>query len=75
MCLVSTSKPKFLDNHVARIENGWDETKNKASDRLQLLMKTKAAWEGYAEGLDTMAVEFDKAEEEIKKVWTIREFC
>jgi len=29
---------------------------------------TKAAWEGYAEGLESIAVEFEKAEEEMKKV-------
>ena len=62
------SKPKFLDSHVTRIEDGWDETKDKASQRLELLNNTKAAWEGYASGLDNIAVEFDKAEEEIKKV-------
>merc|ERR1712141_389097 len=45
-----------------------DETKDKASQRLELLNNTKAAWEGYAAGLDNIAVEFDKAEEEIKKV-------
>merc|ERR1712149_73524 len=41
-------KPKFLDSHVGRIKEGWDETKNKASARLELLYNTKAAWEGYA---------------------------
>jgi len=29
---------------------------------------TKAAWEGYGEGLESIAVEFEKAEEEMKKV-------
>ena len=66
--LLLLSKPKFLDNHVQRIEEGWDVTKEKASGRLQLLQKTKAAWEGYAEGLESIAVEFEKAEEETKKV-------
>merc|ERR1712228_533894 len=61
-------KPKFLDSHVGRIEQGWDETKEKASARLNLLTNTKAAWEGYGAGLENIAVEFDKAEEEIKKV-------
>ena len=65
---VSYSKPKFLDSHVGRIEQGWDETKEKASARLTLLNNTKAAWEGYGAGLENIAVEFDKAEEEIKKV-------
>jgi len=62
------SKPKFLDGHVKRIEDGWDETKDKAQARLQLLQNTKAAWEGYAEGLETIATHFESAEEEIKKV-------
>ena len=62
------SKPKFLDSHVKRIEDGWDETKEKASTRLQLLNNTKAAWEGYAGGLETIAVKFEKAEDEINKI-------
>jgi len=66
--LENPDKPKFLDSHVKRIEDGWDETKEKASTRLQLLNNTKAAWEGYADGLETIAVKFDAAEEEIKKV-------
>ena len=32
------------------------------------MTNTKAAWEGYAIGLETIAEEFEKAEEEIKKV-------
>jgi len=66
--LENPDKPKFLDSHVGRIEQGWDETKEKASARLTLLNNTKAAWEGYGAGLENIAVEFDKAEEEIKKV-------
>ena len=62
------SKPKFLDSHVSRIEVGWDDTKDKASARLTLLQNTKDAWVGYAEGLETIAVEFEKGDEEIKKV-------
>merc|ERR1712203_812454 len=65
--LENPDKPKFLDSHVKRIEDGWDETKEKASTRLQLLNNTKAAWEGYAEGLDTIANKFDAAEGEITK--------
>merc|ERR1712051_76356 len=61
-------KPKFLDGHVGRIKEGWDDTKNKASARLDLLTNTKAAWEGYGVGLETIVVEFEKGEEEIKKV-------
>jgi len=66
--LENPDKPKFLDSHVKRIEDGWDETKEKASTRLQLLSNTKAAWEGYGEGLENIAVKFDAAEEEIKKI-------
>ena len=62
------SKPRFLDSYVTKIIQGWDDTKDKATARLTLLNNTKAAWEGYASGLDNIAVEFDKAEEEIKKV-------
>merc|ERR1739846_36332 len=61
-------KPKFLDSHVGRIKDGWDETKNKASARLELLYNTKAAWEGYASGLENIAVEFEKGEGEITKI-------
>merc|ERR1712212_723840 len=66
--LENPDKPKFLDSHVNRIEVGWDDTKEKAQARLQLLNNTKSAWVGYAEGLENIAVEFDKGEEEIKKV-------
>ena len=31
--------------------DGWDDTKLKAQERLNLLIATKAAWEGYAEGI------------------------
>ena len=51
-----------------RIKDGWDETKNKASARLELLYNTKAAWEGYASGLENIAVEFEKGEGEITKI-------
>ena len=61
-------KPKFLDSHVQRIEDGWDVTKEKATARLQFLQKTKNAWVGYAESLEQIAAEFEKAEEEMKKV-------
>lgn len=63
-----SSKPKFLDGHVKRIEEGWDETKDKAQARLQLLQNTKHAWEGYAEGLESIATHFESAEEEMKKI-------
>jgi len=61
-------KPKFLEQHVKRILDGWEDTKDKATARLQLLTNTKDAWVGYAEGLEAIAVEFEKAEEEIKKI-------
>ena len=57
-----------MDSHVSRIREGWDITKDKAVARLELLNNTKAAWEGYYSGLENIAVEFEKAEEEIKKV-------
>merc|ERR1719158_1418912 len=66
--LENPDKPKFLDSHVAKIKEGWDDTKEKAGSRLELLSNTKAAWEGYADGLEKIALEFEKAEEEIKKV-------
>merc|ERR1711920_702687 len=61
-------KPKFLDSHVAKIKEGWDDTKEKAGSRLTLLNNTKAAWEGYGVGLESIAVEFEKCEGEITKV-------
>jgi len=66
--LENPDKPRFLEGHVKRIVDGWDDTKDKAQNRLQLLQNTKDAWVGYAEGLETIVVEFDKGEEEIKKV-------
>jgi len=61
-------KPKFLEGHVNRLEGGWGDTKNKAADRLKLLQETRDAWLGYANDNETIATEFEKAEEEIKKV-------
>merc|ERR1711963_27232 len=66
--LENPDKPKFLDSHVSRIEVGWDDTKEKAQNRLTLLQNTKDAWVGYAEGLETIAVEFEKGDDEIKKI-------
>ena len=57
-----------MDSHVGRIEEGWEETKDKATARLTLLNNTKAAWEGYGVGLETTAAEFEKCEAEITKV-------
>merc|ERR1712088_868890 len=66
--LQNPDKPKFLEANVKRIQDGWEDTKQKATDRLQLLSETKAAFIGYAENSETIANEFDSAEEEIKKV-------
>merc|ERR1711988_1306792 len=53
LILENPDKPKFLEGHVSRIELGWDDTKQKASDRLTLLQETKDAWVGYAENNET----------------------
>merc|ERR1712111_83785 len=66
--LENPDKPRFLESHVKRIVDGWDDTKEKAQARLKLLNNTKNAWVGYAEGLENIEVEFEKGEEEIKKV-------
>merc|ERR1712180_443398 len=60
-------KPKFLEGNVKRIQEGWDDTKQKAKARLKLLNDTKEAWVGYAANNETIASEFEVAEEEIKK--------
>jgi len=66
--LQNPDKPKFLEANVKRIQDGWEDTKKKAQDRLQLLTETKEAFIGYAEDSETVALDFEKAEEEIKKV-------
>merc|ERR1712110_381860 len=66
--LENPDKPKFLEGHVKRIVDGWDDTKDKAQARLTLLNNTKDAWVGYAEGLESIVVEFEKGDDEIKKV-------
>merc|ERR1712212_1077065 len=66
--LQNPDKPKFLKANVKRIQDGWEDTKNKATDRLTLLTETKNAFIGYAENSETVATEFELAEEEIKKV-------
>merc|ERR1712029_481213 len=66
--LQNPDKPKFLEANVKRIQDGWEDTKKKAQDRLQLLNETKDAFIGYAENNETIANEFEIAEEEIKKV-------
>jgi len=66
--LQNPDKPKFLEANVKRIQDGWEDTKKKAQERLQLLNETKDAFIGYAENCETIANDFDIAEEEIKKV-------
>merc|ERR1712117_364976 len=66
--LQNPDKPKFLEANVQRIQEGWEDTKNKAQDRLQLLNETKSAFIGYAENSESVYREFDTAEDEIKKV-------
>merc|ERR1719336_1374848 len=66
--LLDPEKPKFLDSHVEKIVQGWDDAKQKAQDRLNLLIATKAAWEGYADGSEGIISEFEKAEEEMEKI-------
>merc|ERR1712110_456971 len=68
LILANPDKPKFLERHVKQIQDGWEETKDKAKERLQLLQDTKEAWVGYAENNETIAIEFDKAKDEIQKV-------
>jgi len=66
--LQNPDKPKFLEANVKRLQDGWEDTKTKANERLQLLNETKEAFIGYAEDSETVATDFEKAEEEIKKV-------
>merc|ERR1711931_381554 len=66
--LQNPDKPKFLEANVKRIQEGWEDTKQKATDRLQLLTETKDAFIAYAEQNEVIATEFEVAEEEIKKV-------
>jgi len=66
--LTNPEKPQFLESHVQRIVDGWEETKLKAQERLKLLNDTKAAWEGYAQGQEVIATAFEKTEEEMKKI-------
>merc|ERR1712128_65791 len=66
--LQNPDKPKFLEGNVQRIQDGWEDTKMKAQERLKLLTDTKDAWIGYAENNETIDTDFEIAEEEIKKV-------
>merc|ERR1719486_576105 len=67
LILANPDKPKFLERHVNQIEDGWEDTKQKAKDRLKLLQDTKEAWVGYAENNEVIATEFEKAKDEIQK--------
>jgi len=66
--LENPEKPKFLEANVARIREGWEDTKSKAKERLELLTSTKNSWNGYADESATIATEFEVADEEIKKI-------
>merc|ERR1712141_249544 len=68
LILANPDKSKFLERHVNQIEDGWEDTKQKAKDRLKLLQDTKEAWVGYAENNEVIATEFEKAKDEIQKV-------
>merc|ERR1712200_50723 len=59
---------KELIEKGKKIQEGWEETKEKAAGRLKLLQDTKEAWIGYAENSETIASDFEYCEEEIKKV-------
>merc|ERR1711909_228357 len=61
-------KPKFIEGNVKRIQEGWDDTKTKAQERLKLLQDTKDAWIGYADDSETIASDFEYTEEQIKMV-------
>merc|ERR1740122_942724 len=72
--LQNPDKPKFLEANVKRIQEGWEDTKNKATDRLQLLNETKNAFIGYAENSETIATDFETAQEEggqVKKIFNL----
>merc|ERR1712198_403858 len=62
--LQNPDKPKFLEANVKRIQDGCEDTKKKAQDRLQLLTETKNAFIGYAENSETIASDFELAEDE-----------
>jgi len=66
--LQNPDKPKFLRAMSRELRRVGMIQKKKAQDRLQLLNETKDAFIGYAEHNETIATEFEIAEEEIKKV-------
>ena len=47
---------------MKKIQEGWEETKEKAAGRLKLLQDTKEAWIGYAENSETIASDFEYCE-------------
>merc|ERR1711922_13045 len=59
---------KELIEKGKKIQEGWEETKEKAAGRLKLLQDTKEAWIGYAENSETIASDFEFCVEEFKKV-------
>merc|ERR1711963_408589 len=65
--LQNPDKPKFLEANVTRLQDGWEDTKKKANERLQLLNETKEAFIGYAEDSETIATEFDAANADLSK--------
>merc|ERR1711997_634176 len=67
--LENPDKPKFLEGHVQRIILGWDDTKNKATERLTLLQNTKAAWVGYYEDLERRQKIFAATKGTIDGMW------
>merc|ERR1712098_691995 len=66
--LIERQEKSLSQLDAKRIQDGWEDTKKKAQDRLQLLNETKNAFIGYAENSETIASDFEVAEEEIKKV-------
>merc|ERR1712209_75391 len=63
--LQNPDKPKFLEANVNRIQDGWEETKKKAQDRLQLLNETKNAKKIF--NLDAANADLKKRQDILKK--------
>ena len=66
--LENPDKPTFLEKHVELLVNGWDDTKEKARQRLELLLDTKDAWRGYADNTESILNEIDKGHLEMTKI-------
>merc|ERR1712107_566868 len=60
--LQNPDKPKFLEANVKRIQDGWEDTKKKAQDRLQLLNETKKTF-----NLDSANADLKKRQDILKK--------